>query len=147
MSWVEADRHQIILPDLLRDMKKSITSEIARDDQKLKKAAAALVRHLQHTTTCGWTCTDVYQIGEDVEIDEETVGSGEYDVADSSVCAIVVTRNSENGAVRVTGLGNEDENVVTGPRQESGYCIVVVKSGQLCSILGKPTYRFIKRRT
>lgn len=85
------------------------------------------------------------QIGEDVEIDEETVRNGEYDIADSSVCAILVTRKSEDGAVRVTGLENEDENVVTGLREKLGYCIVIVRSGQLCSILGKPTYRFIRR--
>lgn len=84
---------------------------------------------------------------EEVDICEETVGNGGYDVADSSVCAVLVKRKSGDGAVRVTGLGDEDENVVTGPREKSGYCIVVVKPGQICSILGKPSYRFITRQT
>jgi len=85
-------------------------------------------------------------IGEDVELREETVGNGGYDIADLDVYVVLVTKKSKDSAVRVTSLEDDNENVVTGLRERLGYCIVVVKSGQLYLILGRPMYRFIKRQ-
>jgi hypothetical protein len=60
-------------------------------------------------------------------------------LVDQSVCAILVKKNSANGAVRVDAP--DMPNVVTGPDQK-GFVIVVIFPGQTCRIFLNPTLRY-----
>ncbi len=66
-------------------------------------------------------------------------------MVDSSVCAVLVRKDGGGGAVRVTG--GMFKNVVTGPTQETGFIIVVVKSCEHCMLLGNPSVRYFRRRS
>lgn len=62
---------------------------------------------------------------------------------DSSVCAILVKRNGRGGAVRK--FGKEIDNLVTGPKEDPGYFIVVIQPGESCRLFGQPDVRFFYR--
>jgi len=97
--------------------------EIAHNDEELVKKAEELTKMK-------------------VKLDPtETIGKS-FEIVDSSVCAILVKKNSAPGAVRVDAPGMP--NVVTGPR-EKGFDIVVIGPGQTCMLYSTPTVRYFKR--
>jgi hypothetical protein len=71
----------------------------------------------------------------------ETVGRS-LEMVDSSVCAILVRKQSARGAVRVDAPGMP--NVVTGPDQK-GFDIVVIRQDQTCRLFLTPTVRYFRR--
>lgn len=102
-----------------------VVDDIADDDKKLEEKA-------QHLS------------GLSLVIDkQETVGK-EFEVADRSVRAILVKKDSSAGAVRV--FGQSIRNVVTGPK-EQGYALVIVATNEECMFLGSPTVRYFRTRT
>ncbi|KAK5093855.1 hypothetical protein LTS08_008814 [Lithohypha guttulata] len=104
--------------------------EIAHDNEQLRAKARELT-------------------GEDVLLDEKEVVGKDLELVESSVCAVLVKRQSAWGAVRVTGSGTPKEtpNVVTSPQQEPGYSIIVIKPGQSCRLFQNPTIRYFHRQT
>ncbi|KAK3615364.1 hypothetical protein LTR56_026633 [Elasticomyces elasticus] len=72
---------------------------------------------------------------------DETIGSN-FEKVDESVAAILVRKNSADGAVRI--FGREIRNVVTGP-QEHGFVLVCVSEGEHCRIFGTPTVRYFRK--
>ncbi|KAK5086188.1 hypothetical protein LTR70_007433 [Exophiala xenobiotica] len=100
-----------------------VVDDIADDDKKLEEKAQHLVRDYAKNITelSGW------QSGLSLVIDkQETVGK-EFEVADRSVRAILVKKDSSAGAVRV--FGQSIRNVVTGPK-EQGYALVIVATNE-----------------
>jgi len=71
----------------------------------------------------------------------ETVGKN-FETVDSSVCAILVKKHSDPGAVRVDAPGMP--SVETGP-QKNGFDIMVINPGQTCMFYSNPTVRYFKR--
>ena len=70
----------------------------------------------------------------------ETVGQS-FEMVPSSVCAILVRKQSGRGAVRVNAPGMP--NVETGPHKQ-GFDIVVIKPGQTCRLFLTPTVRYFR---
>jgi len=99
--------------------------DIAQDDQKLEEKATQLS-------------------GVDLVIDQEKIGT-DFEMVDSSVRAILVKKHSADGAVRV--FGKSIRNVVTGPKEGTGFVIVIVESVEECMLLGSPSVRYFRRRT
>ena len=80
----------------------------------------------------------------DVVIDpQETVGTN-FEMVPSSVCAVLVKIDGGGGAVRVNSV--PVQNVVTGPKQGTGFVIVVIPSGETCRLYGQPSVRYFRRR-
>ena len=61
------------------------------------------------------------------------------------VCAVLVKKDSDGGAVRVTGSNTSMQNIVTGPTEKAGFDIILIRDGQTCMLLGNPTIRYIRR--
>jgi hypothetical protein len=72
----------------------------------------------------------------------ETVGTGNFEMVDSSVRAVLVNKCNARGAVRVGALSLL--NVLTGP-DEKGWVIVVIGRSQTGMLLLSPTVRYFKR--
>lgn len=81
-------------------------------------------------------------------MEENEVTGKDLELVDSSICAILVKRQSAWGAVRVTGVGTPQEvpNVVTSPHNKPGYSLMIVKDGQSCRLFQTPTVRYFRRR-
>jgi len=77
----------------------------------------------------------------------EKIGKGTYEFAPSTVCAVLVMEKSGDGAVRVTGGGEGDDNIVTNPTQAARKWVIIVKQGQTCAILGQPSFRYFYYQT
>lgn len=107
-------------------MKQQIPEDIATDEGKLK----AKVQEM---------------LGDGATIDSQTTGRGGYENAPSDVSGVLVKTRGDAGAVRTTGISSEDENIETGPLIKSRYYLLVVKEGQSCALLGKPSVRLIRR--
>lgn len=90
-------------------------------------------------------------LGTQVRISIDTgpgnTGNGTYEFAPSTVCAVLVTENSGDGAVRVTGGSEQIDNIVTGPTRAPRIWIIAVKEGQTCTILGRPIFRYFYYQT
>lgn len=82
------------------------------------------------------------QLGKEVTVGPERVG-GPLETADPSIRAMLVKTHSEDGAVRV--LGKKIRNVPTGMGR-SGYVIVIIREGEGCMLLGKPSVRDFRCR-
>jgi len=82
--------------------------------------------------------------GLDLVIDKEETCGRDFEIADTSIRALLVRKNSSAGAVRV--FGQPIMNVVTDPK-ERGYTLVVVASGEDCMFLGSPSVRCFRIRT
>ncbi|EME39770.1 hypothetical protein DOTSEDRAFT_82585 [Dothistroma septosporum NZE10] len=80
--------------------------------------------------------------GESLVIDGTEILGRNFDQVDASVRAILVKKNSAQGAVRI--FGKEVWNVVTGP-SEQGVVIVRLGEGEYCRLLGTPTIRLFRR--
>ncbi|KAF2835317.1 hypothetical protein M501DRAFT_989078 [Patellaria atrata CBS 101060] len=76
----------------------------------------------------------------------ERTGSGTYEVAPPEICAVLVMERSGDGAVRVTGGSEVDDNIVTSPTKSPRKWIIIVKEGQTCVILGRPGFRYFYQR-
>ncbi|CAK4031390.1 Hypothetical predicted protein [Lecanosticta acicola] len=100
-----------------------IKSEEMQDTTRLEEIAAELT-------------------GESLVIDGNEILGRNFDQVDASVRAILVKKNSAQGAVRV--FGKEVWNVVTGPTEE-GVVIVRLGEGEYCRLLGTPTIRLFRR--
>jgi hypothetical protein len=86
-------------------------------------------------------------LGGDVVLDPEKVGA-DLELADSSVCAVLVKKDGGAGAVRVTGGTLKDgifKNIRTGPNYGTGFVIVLVESEQDCMLFGNPSVRYFRR--
>ena len=70
----------------------------------------------------------------------ETIGP-DFEIVDSTVCAIFVKKDGGAGAI----TGGID-NIVTRPKQGSGYVIIVLRSGRSCMFYGTPSVRYFRRR-
>ena len=79
----------------------------------------------------------------DLAIDKQKTTGKDFEVVDGSIHAILIIKSSAGGAVRV--FGEEVKNIVTGPR-ESGYALVVLRSGEECMFLGSPSVRYLRVR-
>ena len=76
---------------------------------------------------------------------EEKVGT-DFEVVDSSCPAVLVRRDSGGGAVFVAGPGipETEPRVRTGPEQGAGFAILIIKPGQTCMFLGRPSVRVFR---
>ncbi len=114
---------------------------IADDDEKLKEKVKLLVR--KYSIIPGLRRTHLTQVGHDVTLDSEKVGGNFEAVDSSSVCAILLRKDSAWGAVRV--YSNPIKNIVSGPNQGTGFVIIVIGPGQTCRLFGTPSVRYFHR--
>lgn len=66
----------------------------------------------------------------------------DFEIVDSTVCAILVKKDGSRGAI----TGGTFDNIVTGPTQGTGYVIIVLRSGRSCMFYGTPSVRYFRRR-
>ena len=77
-----------------------------------------------------------------VFLDRTEIVGKNFEIVDSSICAILVKKHSAPGAVRVDAPGMP--NVETGPHKK-GFDIVVIRPGQTCMLYSTPTVRYFRR--
>lgn len=90
----------------------------------------------------GHLIDNAIQTGVRVVLDKKFTVGKSLEMVDSSVCAVLVQKKSDDGAVRLDAVGMP--NVVTGPNQ-SGFDIVVIRPGQTCRLFLTPTVRYFRR--
>ena len=123
-------------------MKEEIPISVATNEVELTQKVIELVR--QYLSDFQMRDLISKQFGEGAAIDELIVGKGRYENIDANICGVLVLTKSNAGAVRVIGM-DQDENVETGPHMLSRYYIITVKDGQSCAVLGRPSFRPIRR--
>lgn len=69
-------------------------------------------------------------------------------IIDDTVSAVLVRKDSADGAVYVSGPGTMKEVpwVRTGPDKGKGVVILIIKTGQTCVILGSSVVRYFRPR-
>ncbi|KAH7038967.1 hypothetical protein B0J12DRAFT_250101 [Macrophomina phaseolina] len=102
-----------------------LVDNIANDDQKLKEKAAELC-------------------GETLVADPERVGI-DLEPVDLFVRAIFIRKKCSYGAVYV--YGNPTRIVLTGPSEEEGYDMVLVRNDETSRLFGNPLVRFFRSIT
>lgn len=78
-----------------------------------------------------------------ISLDAKWKEGTNFQSAEPSVCAVLIKKNSATGAVRV--FSDPVTNVVTGPNQEPGVVLIVLKDGEECMLLGRPSVRWFSR--
>jgi len=102
-------------------MRQISADDIAGDDKKLEQMVAK-------------------EIGTQVRIDINEAETSDPDSVHRSIRAILVKVNGGEGAIR----GSEGFFLRTGPGQREGYDIVIIDSGQICVLFGKPSIRYFR---
>ena len=123
-------------------MKHQIPEDIATNEGKLTDKVQEVVCKNGSAPN---SSVNSWQLGDGAIIDSETTGKGGYENAPSDVSGVLVKTRGDAGAVRTTGISSEDENIETGPQIKLRYYLIVVKDGQSCALLGKPSVRLIRR--
>ncbi|KAH7061874.1 hypothetical protein BKA63DRAFT_497714 [Paraphoma chrysanthemicola] len=78
--------------------------------------------------------------GKELTIEPEDTIGHDFLEMDPNIRAVFVRRKGEPGAFRVTGRGDDVQNIVTGPN-ERGAVIVVINPGQVGMCFGHPSFR------
>ena len=86
-------------------------------------------------------------MGGDVVLDHEKIGA-DLELADSSVCAVLVKKDGGAGAIRITGGIFKDgifKNIRTGPNYRTGFVIILVESEQNYILFDNSSVRYFRR--
>jgi len=105
----------------MSDGRVRVVDDIADDNKRLEGLASKL---------CGKTLV----------IDPEESSGTDLKMMDSTIGAILVKKNGGAGAVS----GGPYKNVVTGPGEQSGYVMVIIKPGENCVLYGQPSIRYLR---
>jgi len=80
---------------------------------------------------------------ETVSLDSTWEEGQNFQEAQPSACAVLIQKQSGHGAVRV--YSDPVTNVVTGPKQNPGVSLVILREGEGCRLLGNPSVRWVIR--
>jgi hypothetical protein len=82
-------------------------------------------------------------VNEEVVLDESWKTGENFQSPDTSVCAVLIKKDSAAGAVRV--YSDPVTNVVTGPSQEAKVVLIVLRNDETCRLFGRPSVRWFSR--
>src|ERR1700761_342964 len=113
-------------------MKKFPADEIASDNTKLEqKVGQEVSNELARMSQDG----NAFQIGTLVKVDTEEAETSDPESLNPSICALLVKVDGGEGAIR----GSNGFYLRTGPGEGHGYVIIIIDSGQICVLFGKPS--------
>ena len=77
-----------------------------------------------------------------------SVGTGAQLQENPGFQAVLIQKDSGNGAVYVTGpdVSGREPRVRTKPEQPHEIVVLLIGPGQTCTVLGTPTFRWFRRR-